>query len=429
MQAICKRAVEICTACTGVVSDPLPARLRVAYNWAAYPSMHLSSLIWRGGSLLAMVSCLCCGGGGSSSSTDSTTTTTTTSSANWKVVASSGSVVEGTGFIGTDNRRAAGGVTKGEVAGDFDIVIISADTTHGWAVGNLGEILKSTDSGTTASGLEFPSSGRLQAVAPVTTTHVWLAGSDSVGGGASVWVTTNGGTSWSTQYDTAATFTGRSITTTDHLNALFFFDENTGLVAGGLGNNTGLIARTTDGGTTWTTVYNTATAGTDDELQSLVFANASVGYAAGNRGVVLKSTDAGVTWSNLTAGLTCPDANTDNCDLFDIRCADISTCYVAGERGWIAKTTDGGATWSNLTTGTTEDLSALAVRSTKIWAGGNNGKIIYSSNSGTSFAAQTSNTTYPVQAIHMVTDDTGFAACANTAVNTGAILKTTTGGQ
>lgn len=319
--------------CTGVVSDPLPARLRVSYNRAAYPFMHFSPLIWRGGSLLAVVGCLCCGGGGSS--TDSTSTTSTTSSANWKVVASSGSVVEGTGFIGTDNRRAAGGVTKGEVAGDFAIVIIPADTTNGWAVGNLGEILKSTDSGTTAAGLEFPSSGRLQAVAPVTTTHVWLAGSDSVNGGASVWVTTNGGTSWLTQYDTAATFTGRSITTTDHLNALFFFDESSGLVAGGLGNNTNLIAKTTDGGTTW----------------------------------------------------------------------------------------------SNLTTGTTEDLSALAVRSTKIWAGGNNGKIIYSSDSGASFAAQTSNTTYPVQAIHMVDDDTGFAVCGNTAVNTGAMLKTTTGGQ
>ena len=68
----------------------------------------------------------------------------------------------------------------------------------------------------------------------------------------------------------------------------------------------------------------------------------------------------------------------------------------------------------------TVNLNALDLVGANVWAGGD---------SGSTWAAQTSNTTYPVQGIWMVSETIGWAVCSNTASNTGAILKTTTGGN
>jgi len=369
---------------------------------------------------------------GSSSTTSTSSTTTSTASA-WDVVTSSGTVIDGTDFIGTDQSGliATGGVTQGSSSGDFDIAIVDSDTTNGWAVGSLGEVLKSTDSGTTSTRLDFStlSASRLRAVAPVTTTHVWIGGQDSVNLGASIWVTTTGGTSWSSQFNTVTAFPNRSLTTLDRVNSLFFFDENTGYAAGGYSGNVSFILKTTNSGSTWTTVYDTQTTGTNDEINRIFFADTSNGYAVGNRAAILETTDGGTTWTNISSTFTCPNSDPDSCDLHEVSCSDVNTCYIGGEGGLIAKTTDAAATWTVLTTGTTEDISALDVRSEKIWAGGFNGTILYSENSGTTWTAQTSNTTYIVQKIEMVSDLVGYAACGNTATNTGAILKTTTGGK
>jgi photosystem II stability/assembly factor-like uncharacterized protein len=105
-----------------------------------------------------------------------------------------------------------------------------------------------------------------------------------------------------------------------------------------------------------------------------------------------------------------------------------SSAIVVGADGVALRTVDGGNTFSSLSTGTTNDLYALAVRDTKVWAGGEGGTIIYSSNSGTSWTAQTSNTNYDLQAIYFLSDTVGFAVGGTpTSTSTGVILAYTEG--
>jgi photosystem II stability/assembly factor-like uncharacterized protein len=75
-----------------------------------------------------------------------------------------------------------------------------------------------------------------------------------------------------------------------------FYDNNNGIAVG----NAASIARTTDGGTTWTygaVVFNTA-AGLKQRpvLNDVHYVTATVAYASGDSGMLLKSTDAGVNW-------------------------------------------------------------------------------------------------------------------------------------
>ncbi len=352
----------------------------------------------------------------------SSSTTSSGGTSAWTVVASSGTVVAGTAFITSDNSPsvATGGVTQGETAGDFGVMF--SDTNNGWFVGNVGEALVTSDGGTSATRLNFPSTSILRNVYTMSATNVYIVGRDTVNEGASIFHTTDGGTNWTVQFNTATTFPGRSITSTDRINAIWFIDANNGWAAGGLGDNTNLILRTTDGGTTWTSVHRNADSGTDDELQSIFFADSTTGYAVGNTGVILKSTDSGATWAVVASGTT------EN--LHEVRCNSSTSCVIVGNTGTILLTSDGGTTLTTPATApTTANLNALDRVGAKVWAGGDSGSIFYSTDSGATWTAQTSNTTYPVQAIWMIDENTGWAACSNTASNTGAILKTTTGGS
>lgn len=371
-------------------------------------SIYTRSIGVVAGALLSMH----CGGTASSSSGGG--------SGGWSVVASSGTVVSGTSFIGTDNSAAlaTGGVTNGVTAGDFDIHFVNSDL--GWAVGNVGEVLKITDGGATATRLSFGTSSILRAVAPVNANQIWITGRDTVNEGASIYYSSDGGTNWTVQANTATTYTGRSITSTDRINGLAMTFANEGFAVGGLGDNTNVIFHTNNTGTTWTESYRTATSGTDDELQGVTFPDADHGFAVGNTGVILATTNDGGQWTQQTSGTT------EN--LFDVRCSSILACVVVGNSGTVLRTTDGGTTWTAINAGTTENLSALDRVGDKIWAGGSNGTIIYSSDAGVTWTTQNSNTTHLIQAIHMETENVGWAAAAETTSNTGALLYTSSGG-
>lgn len=363
---------------------------------------------WLGGAIASLMAAGC-------GTTTSTGTTTTSTDSGWSVVATSGTVK--TGF--------QGGATDGTVTGSFDIYILPSDTNVGWAVGNLGEVLKTTDGGSTsADQTAFPSSSIQRSVRGVSSSTYWVSGADSVNGGSSIFATTNGGTTWSVQYNTVTdgTLPARTLTGSDRINQMDFSSSTLGWAAGGLGSNVNIIWKTTNG-TSWSVVYNKSTSGTNDQLQSIFFVDTTNGYAVGNTGVILKSTDAGATWTQQTSGTT------EN--LYEVRCyTNADNCFIAGGTGTILKTTNGGTTWTALSSGTTKTLAALEmVGTSKIWVGGDDGTILYSSDGGSTWKAQTSNTLFHVQSIFMVSESVGWAACSYTASNQGALLKTTTGGS
>jgi photosystem II stability/assembly factor-like uncharacterized protein len=110
---------------------------------------------------------------------------------------------------------------------------------------------------------------------------------------------------------------------------VFFFDQNNGIVSGAVFDGRGAIARTTDGGTTWSTlIFNQV-------LQAIDFPQTTSGFAVGWGGRILHSTDAGVTWMDQVSGTSA--------NLNDVSFAgDALRGIAVGEGGTILWTTNGG---------------------------------------------------------------------------------------
>ncbi len=193
-------------------------------------------------------------------------------------------------------------------------------------------------------------SGRTRSVViDPTNTSIMYCG--SVSGG--VWKTTNGGTSWFPVTDFASNLA---------INTLVMDTTNTKILYAGTGEGClpidalrGIgVLKTTDGGSTWTTLTNFANPNPDYGyyyINKLVIspANPSILYA-GMIGGIWKSIDAGASWAKLnvvtTGSIACMDLVADRSNAgilyaaFGLHAAD-----------GVYKTTDSGTTWNKLTNG------------------------------------------------------------------------------
>ena len=270
----------------------------------------------------------------------------------------------------------------------------------------------------------------------------------AVGESGTVLKTTNGGTSWISTITSPA----------ENLNAVHFFNTNEGVIAA----NSGVIFRTTNGGTTWSTVAT----GVTDNLFSLSFSgttglcsgssqtilkstnsgsswsiiqtgffgggfwgthmlNANTGFVAGENSIFQpmlgKTTNGGTTWDFSPFYL-----NSNEGKLFDVHFFDanngITAAAVWEGSGAVSRTTDGGNNWStsifgqaffgmHFPTGTVGHVVGM------------NGGIHKTTNGGLSWTSQTSGTSQTLNAVFFINEFTGFAAGDN-----GVILKTTDGG-
>ena len=105
----------------------------------------------------------------------------------------------------------------------------------------------------------------------------------------------------------------------------------------------GAIVRTTDGGSTWETVFFY-----DEALFSIDFTGGGVGYAVGDQGTVVQTLDDGESWQELES--------TVNTALRGIDFSSESTGIVVGDNGIILRTENEGLSWTQQTSGTTNDL-------------------------------------------------------------------------
>ena len=104
--------------------------------------------------------------------------------------------------------------------------------------------------------------------------------------------TTDGGASWNFH---AFFFQGNEGGCTD----VRFLDANIGVVSGFVFNGIGAIARTTDGGTNWSTLFF------DQAIEGIDFpvTNATnVGFAVGCGRRIFHTANAGITWTEQTSG-------------------------------------------------------------------------------------------------------------------------------
>ena len=110
---------------------------------------------------------------------------------------------------------------------------------------------------------------------------------------------------------------------------VFFFDQNTGVVSGTVFDGRGAIARTTDGGTNWSTLFF------DQAIQGIDFPQPTSGFAVGAGGRISHSTDAGITWTDQTSGTSA--------NLNDVSFASDALRGIAvGDSGTILWTANGG---------------------------------------------------------------------------------------
>jgi photosystem II stability/assembly factor-like uncharacterized protein len=144
--------------------------------------------------------------------------------------------------------------------------------------------------------------------------------------------TTDGGSSWS---EMQINFTGL-------IRKVHFLDENNGFaIAQNYDKQTnttyGLVLKTTDGGTNWSQMHEQASL----ILNDLQFTDVNHGYFVGLNGMILKTSNGGGSFTQLTSNTTKT--------LNDVSFTDQYTGFAVGLQGTILKTVNGGATWQVLT--------------------------------------------------------------------------------
>jgi photosystem II stability/assembly factor-like uncharacterized protein len=150
-----------------------------------------------------------------------------------------------------------------------------------------------------------------------------------------------------------------------------FLTEATGFVS----TSDGKIYQTTDAANSWKPVNDT-----NRPVRAISFASATVGYAVGDNSLFLKTTDGGATWTPKDVGA--PGGQ----DLTAVRCADEKTCVVTTKSGTvIGVTKDGGATFTWPSPSTDPLFAAAFASATRVVAAGQQGSTAYSDDAGANF--------------------------------------------
>jgi len=229
----------------------------------------------------------------------------------------------------------------------------------------------------------------------------------AVGQGGVIMKTTDGGNTWAAQ----------NSGTTYNILGVDFVSSSTGWAVGNLGDYTSFVIKTTDGGTTWTAQtlpsgYNTAV------LEDVDFVNASQGVAVGN-GKVYYTFNGGSTWTQVASGTSPGQVNSGHY-LLRVQMVDANTGYAVGQTGVIYKTTNGGVNWTQQTSNVTSDLKGLYFKNANegvvVGSTGSAGRVLRTTNGGVNWTANNTGTA-PI-ATPLV--DVAVSGNGNTAVAAGS---------
>ncbi len=180
----------------------------------------------------------------------------------------------------------------------------------------------------------------------------------------------------------------------------------------------------------------TQNSGTTNDLRSIFFTDASVGYVVGKYGTILKTTDGGLNWIPQYSGST-----TDW--YFSVHFPSQDTGYAVGHPYVILKTTNGGVVWTNQNSGTDQDLYSVYFIDANtgyavgnIAVGGTGGTLGYTAcvilktiNGGLDWTVNYSDSSYRFHSVHFPNINTGYVVGYDDGIAGGGyIVKTTDGG-
>ena len=251
----------------------------------------------------------------------------------------------------------------------------------GYAVGNNGVILKTTDKGAAWNTMVSGTTSNLNSVRFIDEQHGFVVG-DNV-----FLKTNNGGATWVLN-TTSLNYSVKSV---------FFVNQNTGFAAGG----NGTISKTTNGGTSWSAFLAEPYA----MFTSLYFTNLSTGFVVGLTGKYLKTTDGGNSWFTKYA-----DASKN---YYTVQFVDENTGYIVG--GWVnstvMKSVNSGDNWINLFSNAfgVRLYSGSFINAENGYVCGRYGTILRTSDGGSSWINETSGTSAFLYGIHYLNDQTAYA--------------------
>ena len=228
----------------------------------------------------------------------------------------------------------------------------------GWAVGPLGNIMKSTDGGMTWSAQSSPFTGNLWQIEMIDEQ------TGVIGGSEGIIRTTDGGKNWAIVYNNGS------------VGGIDFVNSSVGYAAGG---DESIVLKTIDGGKTWTELSIGITADPTGYLD-VAFFNENYGYVCGTAytgDAAIMTTDGGATWQEVSTSHPCPIFSVDVFDDKYVRAGGYyffttenagknwsanldhisegkmrASSFISKDEGWIAgenlyiyHTTDGGTSW------------------------------------------------------------------------------------
>jgi photosystem II stability/assembly factor-like uncharacterized protein len=259
-------------------------------------------------------------------------------------------VGQGGEIVKSTNDGSSWQTIKASQAGSLDLWSVAfADANTVWAGGQSGTLDVSGDGGTTWTPWRVTdSSGKayypnIHQIAFTSPSVGYLAGGEfsSVGGSTyeigEVFRTTNGGSTWNLLSNVPAE---------EQWNSITFNGAGVGLAVATNGD----IARTTDG-VNWTKVNYTINR-TLTKLNDVAFtADGTTAVAVGDNAVLLQSTDAGLSWQQVAAPADLPDPGLDNFEGIAFSSSTqgsaVGGVYCTGCHGQTAVSTgDAGVDWS-----------------------------------------------------------------------------------
>lgn len=271
------------------------------------------------------------------------------------------------------------------------VYFLNADT--GFAVGDYGTLLKTTDGGNVWNDVNTGIQQNLRAIHFGDDTTGYI-----VGQGDTILKTIDAGNTWQTLLSGVGGF--------------YFSVRFTSADTGYVGGFSGLIIKTIDGGQNWITQIS----GVTQNIYSFFFTGPLTGYAACSGGKILKTTNGGTSWALLTSGTSV--------DLNDVFFTSATTGFVVGANGKILATTNSGTSWTQKVSGTTTTLNSVYFTDNSHgFANGDNGLILYSTNAGGNWYQMVSGVNTSLNSIIFTSSNTGYSVGA-----LGKILKTQNSG-
>ena len=340
----------------------------------------------------------------------------------------------------------------------YDVFFI--DQLTGWAVGDAGTIMKSTDGGLSYDLINFPTHQNFSAVEFFNTDTGLIASSSGM-----ILKTSDGGMSWN-QVETGingnftdmcfinsntawlSTDDGTIIKSMDYgdswqlvfsdtsrqFNSISFVDENHGWAAGAIDTYYAGIVRTSDGGVNWTGLELTF----EHDFLDICFTDSLIGYASfitDYEHFLAKTTDGGETWQFLMDGFFYGE-------FYDIEFTDSDHGWIAGTSatiplsiGILYYTSDGGMNWypgENLGIDNLFDFNAVYfIDNQNGWMVGSLGNILYSTDGGLHWTKinPVSSGYCSLEDVFFIDGQNGWTAGASFYMFNSKILHTTDGGN